>query len=155
MDYAKIVDADMCELRAARNLADSPNTGRSCLQSLVDLNISAVGQLNSGYFQPESLSIRSAASRHQQVTARQNLLSSILLDGDAHRVPRFSRHSFNPRIQKNVDALVLKQAAQRFTHVFVFSRHQPSVAIDYRHFAAEPTHCLRQLYSHVATAHDQ
>ena len=65
---------------------------------------------------------------------------------------RFPRHPLDPRIQKNVDALVLEQAAKSLTYIFVFSRHQPLVAIDHRHFAAESPHRLGQLYSDVAAA---
>ena len=46
------------------------------------------------------------------MTALQSALDSILLDDDTDRIPRFSRYTLNPRIQHNVDALVLEQAAK-------------------------------------------
>ena len=54
MDYAEIVDADVRELRATRDLADRPDAGRGGLQPLVDLDVSPVGELNAGQFQAES-----------------------------------------------------------------------------------------------------
>src|SRR5262245_25988810 len=84
MHHTEVVDADVCELRAARNLADRPNAERGGLKSLVDINISAFGQFDSGQFQSESFGIRSAAQRNQHMAALQGLLSSILLDDDAN-----------------------------------------------------------------------
>jgi hypothetical protein len=48
MDYPKIVDADVRKLRAARNLADRPTPRRGRLQSLVNLDVTSLGQLDSG-----------------------------------------------------------------------------------------------------------
>jgi hypothetical protein len=108
MHNSEIINADVCELRAARNFANRPNAGRGRLQAIVDLDVSAVGQLNAGQLQAESLCIRITACRHQYMTAVQYLLSSVLLDDDAHGVSRLSGYPLNPGIQKNVDALVLK-----------------------------------------------
>src|SRR2546430_995811 len=44
------------------------------------------------------------------------------------------------------------QAAKSLTHVFVFSRHQPLVAVDHRHGTPESAHRLGQLYADVAAA---
>jgi len=52
MDYAEIVDADVRELWATCDLADRPDAGRSGLQPLVDLNVSPLGELNTGEFRP-------------------------------------------------------------------------------------------------------
>ena len=61
MDYAEIVDADVRELWATCDLADRPDAGRGGLQSLVDLDVSPVGELNAGQFQAKSFGVRSAA----------------------------------------------------------------------------------------------
>ena len=45
-DDTEIVEADVRELRAARNLADRPNAGRGRLQSIVDLDESVLGQFD-------------------------------------------------------------------------------------------------------------
>src|SRR5262245_21763991 len=152
MHYTEIVDADVCELRAACHLADSPYPGRGGLQSLVDFYVSTVGQRDAGQLQPKCFRIWSAACRHQHVAAFHSFLSSILLDDDAYGVSRFSRHTLDSGIQKNVDALILKQATKSPAHVFVFSGHQPLVAIDHRHLAAKSAHRLGQFYSDVAAA---
>ena len=55
MDYAEIVDADVREPGATCDLADRPHAGRGCLQPLVDLDASPVGELNAGQFQAEYL----------------------------------------------------------------------------------------------------
>jgi hypothetical protein len=86
------------------------------------------------------------------VTAFHGLLSSILLDDDAHRLSRFSRDPLDPRIQKRVDTLVREQAAKSFGYIRVFSMQQPVIAFDHRHLAAESAHRLGQLYSDVAAA---
>src|SRR6266849_6288541 len=86
------------------------------------------------------------------MTALQGLLCSILLDGDAYRLSRCSRHARDLRMQKNVDALVLEQAPKSLTHVFVFARHQPLVAVDHRHGTPESAHRLGQLDADVAAA---
>ena len=52
MDNAEIVDTDVCELRAACNLADRPNVWCRRLESLVDLDISAVGQFDASQLDP-------------------------------------------------------------------------------------------------------
>ena len=58
----------MCELRAARDLADRPHSRRCRLQPLVDLDVSPVGELNAGQFQAESFGVRVAACGDQYMT---------------------------------------------------------------------------------------
>src|SRR5262249_54313164 len=111
MDYAKIVNTDVCELWAAGNLSDRPNAGRRRLQSLAGFDVSVVGQFDVGQLQPKRLGVRSTAECDQHVTASQGFFCSILLDDDTDRVSRFPRYPLNPCIQKNVDALIFKQAA--------------------------------------------
>ncbi len=106
--HAKVVNADMCELRAAGDLSDRPNASRGRAQSLIDLDVSTVGELHAGYLQAKPLGVWSSACRNQRMTALQRLLSSILLDDDAHRSSRLTEHSLDPRIEKNVDALLLE-----------------------------------------------
>jgi len=48
MDHAKVVEANVGKLRAARHLADRPNPGRSSLQPLVYLNVSSIGEFDAG-----------------------------------------------------------------------------------------------------------
>src|SRR5439155_16585063 len=103
MDYAEIVDADVRELRATRDLADRPDAGRGGLQSLIDLDVSPVGELNAGQFQAKSFGVRIAACGDQYMTTLWDFLSSILLD-DTHRVATFARRLLDPCIQENLDA---------------------------------------------------
>src|SRR5882672_11029987 len=155
MDYAEIVDADVRELRATRDLADRPDAGRGGLQPLVDLDVSPVGKLNAGQFQTESFGVRIAACGDQYMAALEDFLNSILLDDDAHRVAGFAGHLLDPCIQENVDAFICEQAAKSLAYVRVFFGHQPPVAIDYRHVAAEAAHRLGHLHSDVAPTDNQ
>src|SRR5207237_3337353 len=155
MDYAEIVDADVRELRATCDLADRPDAGRGGLQPLVDLDVSPVGELNAGQFQAESFGVRLSACGDQYMTTLQDFLNSILLDDDTHRVATFARHLLGPCIQENVDAFICEQAAKSLAYVRVFFGHQPRVAIDRRHLAAEAAHGLRKLYSYVAADNEQ
>src|SRR3981189_169798 len=155
MDYAEIVDADVRELRATCDLADRPDAWRGGLQPLVDLDVSPVGELNAGQFQAESVGVRIAACGDQYMTTVQDFLSSILLDDDTYRVARFARHLLDSCIQDNVDAFICEQAAKSLAYVRVFFGHQPPVAINHSHFAAESPHGLGKLYSYVATADNQ
>src|SRR5215471_1698884 len=155
MHYAKIVHADVCKLRAAGNLADRPYTLSRRLQPLVDLDISPVAQLHAGEFEPKSFRIRSAAGCDEQVSSRQGLFSSALLDDDAYRPSRLAADLPNPRMQNNVDAFVFKKIANRLTNVLVFLRHQPLVAVEHGNSAAESPHGLRHFHSHVAAANYQ
>src|SRR3982074_1532814 len=150
MDYAEIVDADVRELRATCDLADRPDAGRGGLQPLVDLDVSPVGELNAGQFQAESVGVRIAARGDQYMTTVQDFLSCILLDHDTYRVARFARHLLDSCIQDNVDAFICEQAAKSLANVRIFSGHQPPVAIDQRHLAAEAAHRLAHLHSDVA-----
>src|SRR5215813_12570042 len=100
MHDPEIVNADVGELRAARYLADRPNAGCRRLQAFIDFDVSTVGQLDAGQLQPKSLGVRSAACRHQHVTALQDLLRPIVLDDEAHRVSRFSRYPLDTCTQK-------------------------------------------------------
>src|SRR5258707_4898708 len=63
---------------------------------------------------------------------------------------RFARHLLDPYIQENVDAFICEQAAKSLAYVRVFFGHQPPVAIDHRHLAAEAAHRLGHLHSDVA-----
>src|ERR1700756_4776449 len=106
MDYAEIVNADVRELRAACDLTDRPNAGRGGLQSLVDLDVSTVGEFNAGQFQAKSFGVGNAPCRHKQVSTRQRFIGSILFEHNGDRISRFSRYAFDTCIQMNVDAFV-------------------------------------------------
>src|SRR5580692_900648 len=123
MDDTKIVDTDVGELRATRNLTDRPHARRSGLQSFVDLDVSMVRQFDSSQFQSKPLGIWGASCRYQHMTAFYHRLRPILSEHDAHRLARFPRNSIDPRIQMNVDVLVLKQVAKGFTNILVFFLH--------------------------------
>src|SRR6478752_7225829 len=145
MDYAEIVDADVRELRATCDLADRPDARRGGLQPLVDLDVSPLGELNAGQFQAESFGVGIAACGNQYMTSIQNILDSILLDDDTHRFATLARHSLDPCIQENVDAFICEQAAKSLAYVRIFFGHQPLVAIDNCHLAAEAAHRLGHL----------
>src|ERR1700739_5010523 len=117
MDYAEIVDADVRELRASGDLTNRPDTGRGGLQSLINLYVSPVGELNAGQFQAESFGVRLAAHGDQYMATLQDFLNSILLDDDTHRVATFARHLLDPCIQENVDAFICEQAAKSLAYV--------------------------------------
>src|ERR1700756_2302020 len=155
MDYAEIVDADVRELWTTCDLADRPHTRRCRLQPLVDLDVSPLGELNSRQFQAESFRVRIAACGDQNMSTLQDFFSSILLDDDSYRVSRFSGHAFDTRIQVNIDAFVCEQAAKGLAYVRVFFGHQPPVAIDDRHLAAESPHRLGHLHPDVAPTDNQ
>src|SRR6266850_8005633 len=150
MDYAEIVDADVRELGATCDLADRPDAGRGGLQPVVDLDVSPLGELNAGQFQAEFFGVRIAACGDQYMTTLQGVLNSILLDDNTHRVARFARHLLDSCIQENVDAFICEQAAKSLAYVRVFFGHQPPVAINHSHFAAEAAHRLGHLHSDVA-----
>jgi hypothetical protein len=61
----------------------------------------------------------------------------------------------DPCIQENVDAFICEQAAKSLAYVRVFLGHQPPVAIDHRHLAAEAAHRLGHLHSDVAPTDNQ
>src|SRR5260370_39880456 len=142
MDYAEIVDADVRELRATCDLADRPDAGRGGLQPLVDLDVSPVSELNAGQFQAESLGVRIAACGDQYMTTLLDFLNSILLDSDTYRVAAFARDLLDSCIQENVDSFICEQAAKSLPYVRVFFGHEPPVAIDHCHSAAEAANRL-------------
>jgi hypothetical protein len=84
MDYTKVVNANVGELRASRYFADSPNAGRSCLESFVDLDVAAIGHLNAGQFQSDVLRVWPSATRDKQMSARKSLFSPVLFDNNGH-----------------------------------------------------------------------
>ena len=110
MHDTEIVHADVGKLRAACHLADRPHAGRGRLQALVDLDVAAVGDLDAGHLQPQALGMRRAACGDQHMTALQGLLRAMVLEGDADRLSRCSRHTRDLRLQQQVDALVFEQA---------------------------------------------
>src|SRR5215831_16280650 len=135
MHHTEVVDADVCELRAASHFPDRPHTMGSCLQSFVDLDVSSVGTLDASQFQSESFGIRSTACSNQHMTASYDLLRPILLNHDPHGLTRLSRNSLDLCIQMNVNALVLKQVSKSVAYVLIFFPHQTLVAIDHRYLA--------------------
>jgi len=58
-------------------------------------------------------------------------------------------------MQENVDALICEQAAKSLAYVRIFFGHQPRVAIDHRHLAAEAAHRLGHLHSDVAPTYNK
>src|SRR5262249_13948694 len=141
--------------RTACDLADCPNARRGCLQSIVDLDESLVGQFNPGQLQPEPFCIRSAACRDEQMAALKDLFDPTLLDDDLYRIPRLSGDSLDLRVQNSIDALILQQAVKSLQYIFVFPMHYTIVAINHRHVTAESAHRLRQFYSDIAATNHQ
>src|SRR5262249_31995186 len=137
MDYPEVIDADVCELRAACNFTNGPNTGCRGLQSLVDLDISTAGEFNACRLEAKHLAVGSATCRHQQMAASEGIRSPILLDNGAHDVSRLARDLLDPGIQKNVDPFVPKQIPNSLTHVFILPGHQALVPINHRDSAAK------------------
>ncbi len=92
MDNAEIVYADVCKLRAARDLAEGPNTRCRSLEPFVHLDVSAIGEFNS--------------RGHQQMSALRFFGSiSIFLDKDPHRLAGFTRYPFDLRLEGEVEGL--------------------------------------------------
>src|ERR1700728_441478 len=120
MDDAKIIHADMCKLRTACNLTDRPHAVRRRLQPFVYFDVSTIGQFDSSQVQSERLSVWDAASRHEHMTALHSFLTSVLVHNGTHGIARLPGQFLDPRGQKNVHALVLKQGTKSFTHVLVF-----------------------------------
>lgn len=136
-----------------------PAVSETRLQPLVDLDVSAVGELNAGHLQAESFGVRSAAGGDQYMATlqdfRNSILHAILHDDDTYRVAGLAGHLLDACIQQNVDAFIGEQRAKSLAYVRVFFGHQPPVAIDHRHLAAEAAHRLGQLHSDVASTNDQ
>ena len=87
MDHPKIIDADVGEQRTTRHLTDGPYTLRGRLQSLVDLDVSSVGYLHAGQFEPKPFRIRRSACCDEHDPLARALARNIqLVTGKA---PRF------------------------------------------------------------------
>ena len=84
--------------RRYANLANRPDSRRGGLQLLIHLDVSSLGELHADQFQAESFGVRNAAGGDQYMTALEDFLDSILLDGDIHRVAGLARHLLEPRI---------------------------------------------------------
>ncbi len=58
----------MCVNCGTGDLADRPDAGSGGLQSLIDLDVSPVGELNAGQFHAKSFGVRIAACGDQYMT---------------------------------------------------------------------------------------
>src|ERR1700744_2895908 len=82
----EIIHADMSKLGASCYLTDRPNARRRRLQSLVNFDIAAIGHLNAGQFQANVLCVGEPPRRNQQMSARESLLFSALLNDNGYRI---------------------------------------------------------------------
>ena len=68
-DDPEVVVGDVCELRAAGALSDSPNSGRSRFQPFVDFNVAAAVQFNAGKIEADPGGVGNAPRGSQDVAA--------------------------------------------------------------------------------------
>jgi hypothetical protein len=67
MDDSKVVPGYMREVRAASAFSDCPDIRRGCFQAIVYADVPLLGQLDSGLFQADSLSIGRTPNRRENV----------------------------------------------------------------------------------------
>ena len=110
MDNAKIVEADVRELRTAGAIAHCPDIGSASLELLVDANVAARIQINGCFGQVQPIRVRRSAGRHEDVGGFESSLGNPRAHLEFHAYARTARDIDQLRLQQNLDALILHQS---------------------------------------------
>jgi len=119
MHDTEIATLNVGKLGAACYLADRPNTGCGRLKALIDLHVSTICQFDAGqtpvrYPRCSERGPPQPADECPPAFSPTPFCLIRILTGLA----RLSRYPLDTCIQNDVDALVLEEAAKRFSHVF-------------------------------------
>src|SRR5260370_10637872 len=87
LDNAEVVLGDVCELRAACALAQSPDAGRRRFEPFVHLNVSTLVQGHAGFVQPDVLRIGNSANGDKDIATFQGRRSCRGREAHADKAP--------------------------------------------------------------------
>ena len=150
--HLRVVDAGVGEGAAAVDVAERVHAFGAGPRALVDDHVAALVGVHAGQVQVESVGVRAAAGRHQQVRPRDDP-SVVQVDVDAGPVPSDARHR---RPHREADALALQDRAHLGGDVGILARQHLGRRLDQRHPRAEAPEGLPQLERDVArTDHHQ
>src|SRR5271165_857734 len=113
----EIVEGDMREMRTAGAVAHRPDTWRGCLQPLVDPDIAAAVEFDAGSIEPQSFCVGYPPGGDENIGTFYGPLTLRIAHTQLDLLTRCALHFQEFRIQEHLDALVLKQAQDRFRDV--------------------------------------
>jgi hypothetical protein len=140
----KIVHGGVRELRAAGAFADRPDIWRTRFQALVDANVAAIVELDTGLLQADAVGVRNAARGNQNVAALDRPLGGARAHGHADLLSGAAAHAKDLGRQQKLNAFGAEDPLQFLGDVRILAAHDPRPGLDDRHAAAETAISLRQ-----------
>lgn len=155
-DDPKVVLRDMRELRASGAFSDRPDPGRTCLQPVIDADITTIVQLDSRLFEPDSGCVRRSPRRDQNVGALDGSLAEIRAHDKADILSGSAAHLDDLSANEKLDSFVTENPLDLVRDVAILSAHDLRPMFDNRHAATEAAVGLSQFEADIAaTEHDQ
>src|SRR5437868_7312815 len=143
----------MSESSASVAITQRINAGHIGAKLIVNLDVTALVDFNSGIFQTEIVGIRHTTDREERMRADDSLIAAAALNLHGHLVAAlFKADAFS--VQTKLDTFAFENRFDIFGNVFVFALDQSRRHLHNGDFTAETAIHLRKLQSHVAAADD-
>src|SRR5262249_16492928 len=134
-------------------IAQSINAGHIGAKLIIDLDVTALIDLNPGLFQTEVGGVRHTTDCEKRMRADDSLIAAAAFNLHAPFIPAFVKPDAVSG-QTNVDTFALENCFDVFGNVFVFTLTQLRSSLHNGDLTAEAAIHLRKLQPHVAAADD-
>src|SRR5262249_43025065 len=144
------------ELRAAGTFPSRPDIGRGRLQPLIDANVAASVELDTGLVETDLGGVWNAPRCDQDIAALDLLLAGECARHNTDLFARPAAHSEDLSRRQKLNTFVAEDPLHFIGDVGVLPAYQPGSGLDDRHAAAKAPVSLRQFEADkAASQHDQ
>src|SRR5436189_2430195 len=143
----------MSEGSASVAITQRINAGHIGAKLIINLDVTALIDLNPGLFQTEVVGVRHATDCEKRMRADDSLIAAAAINLHGHFVAAFFKgDAFST--QTDLDTFAFENCFDVFGNVFVFTLNQSRPPLHHRHLTAEAPIHLSKLYPHVAAPYD-
>src|SRR6184192_1270102 len=141
----------MSEGSASVAITECINAGHIGAKSIINLDVTALIDFNSGMFQTEVVGVRHTTDCEKRMRADDSLIAAAAINLHGHFVAAFFKgDAFSA--QTDFDTFAFENCFDVFGNVFVFTVNQSRPPLHNGDLAAEAAIHLSKLQSHVAAA---
>src|SRR6266513_1311709 len=143
----------MSEGSASVAITQRMNAGHIGAKLIVNLDVTALVDVNSGLFQTEVVGVGHTTDCEKRMRADDTLIAGAAINLHGYFVAAFFKgDAFSP--QTDLDTFAFENCFDVFGNVFVFAVNQARSPLHNGHLTAEAAIHLSKLQSHVAAADD-
>ena len=146
----------MRELRASGAFSDGPDPGRTCLQPVIDADITTIVQRDSRLFEPDSSCVRRSPRRDQNVAALDGSLAGVRAHDKADILSGSAAHLDHLSANEKLDFFAPENPLDLVRDIRILPAHELRPMFDNRHMATKAAVGLCQFEADIAAPeHDQ